>query len=273
VATVELGDISLYYEQRGSGQPLLFISGTGSDLRNKPNAFDGPLTKSFSVLAYDQRGLGRTSVPDGPYSMTQYAADAAGLLDAVGIDSCLIMGVSFGGMVAQEFAVTYPDRVKRLVLACTSSGGAGGSSYPLHELTGLTGRPRVERSIEIADVRWTPAARVGREAEFESLVDLMSAFQDTTAAVGENQDRKELGLTLQLEARRHHDTWDRLSNITAPTLVCGGRYDGIAAPENSEHLADRIPQAELALFDGGHMFLIQDPTAFDRMIEFLGTGS
>ncbi len=85
MTTAELGDISLYYEQQGEGQPLLFISGTGSDLRNKPNAFDGPLTKSFSVLAYDQRGLGQTSIPDGPYSMAQYAADAAGLLDAVGL--------------------------------------------------------------------------------------------------------------------------------------------------------------------------------------------
>jgi 3-oxoadipate enol-lactonase len=79
------------------------------------------------------------------------------------------------------------------------------------------------------------------------------------------------GMALQLEARRHHDTWDRLTNITCPTLVCGGLFDGIAPPENSEHLAERIPHAELAMFDGGHGFFIQDPTAFGRMIEFLGT--
>jgi 3-oxoadipate enol-lactonase len=270
VATVELGDISLYYEQHGEGEPLLFISGTGSDLRNKPNAFDGPLAKSFSVLAYDQRGLGQSSIPDGPYSMAHYGADVAGLLDALGWDTCLIVGVSFGGMVAQEFAVTHPERVRRLVLACTSPGGAGGSSYPLQELAGLAGRQRAERGLEIADVRWGPEGRVGREDEWSNLVDLMENMASANAPTGEDQERRELGMTLQLEARSHHDTWDRLANITCPTLVCGGRFDGIAPPENSEHLAERIPDAELALFDGGHMFLIQDPAAFGRIMEFLG---
>jgi 3-oxoadipate enol-lactonase len=271
VTTVELDDISLYYERQGEGEPLLFISGTGSDLRNKPNAFDGPLARHFSVLAYDQRGLGQTSVPDGPYSMAQYAADAAGLLDALGLDSCLVIGVSFGGMVAQEFAVTYPDRVRRLVLACTSAGGDGGSSYPLHEIADLTGRVRVERTVELADVRWAPGARGGQEAEFEGLVALMTAMTENVPA-GDPELRAR-GMALQLEARRHHDTWDRLANITCPTLVCGGRFDGIAPPENSERLAGRIPNAELAMFDGGHGFFLQDPKAFGCMIEFLDTPS
>ncbi len=94
---------------------------------------------------------------------------------------------------------------------------------------------------------------------------------ESAAITGDDKERRELGMSLQLEARRHHDTWDRLSNITCPTLVCGGHFDGIAPPENSEHLAERIPNAELELFDGGHMFLLQDPTAFGRIMEFLDT--
>ena len=129
---IEVRNISLYYEIQGEGPRLLYISGTGGDLRVRPNVFDTLLIKHFTVLAYDQRGLGQTDKPDKPYTMADYAADAEGLLDALGWNSAYVMGVSFGGMVAQEMAVTYPRRIQKLVLACTSSGGAGGASYPLH---------------------------------------------------------------------------------------------------------------------------------------------
>ena len=94
---VSVRDIRMYYEIRGNGPRLLFISGTGGDLRRSPNAFDSPLPKHCEVLAYDQRGLGRTDRPDTPYTMADYAADADTLLQAVGWDHCLVMGVSFGG--------------------------------------------------------------------------------------------------------------------------------------------------------------------------------
>ena len=116
-------DIRIYYEIRGKGPRLLVISGTGGDLRRKPTIFESPLASRFEILAYDQRGLGRTDRPDIPYSMADYAADAAGLLDAVKWDNCHVFGISFGGMVAQEFAIRYPHCIKRLVLACSSCGG------------------------------------------------------------------------------------------------------------------------------------------------------
>jgi 3-oxoadipate enol-lactonase len=87
--------------------------------------------------------------------------------------------------------------------------------------------------------------------------------------LGQQSPEAARGAALQLEARRHHDTWDRLASIACPTLVCGGRYDGIAPPENSARLASQIPGTELALFDGGHGFLWQDPAAFPRILGFL----
>ena len=120
---IAVRDINVYYEIAGAGPRLLYISGTGNDLRRKPNVFDSPLVEHFTVLSYDQRGLGQTDRPETPYTMADYAEDANALLGAVGWDRCVVMGVSFGGMVAQEFAMRYPKRIEKLVLACTSSGG------------------------------------------------------------------------------------------------------------------------------------------------------
>ena len=145
--------LQFYCEQMGQGPRLLFISGTGSDLRVKPNMFDGPLVKSFEVLGYDQRGLGQSDKPDRPYSMADYADDAAALMVALGWDRAHVMGVSFGGMVAQELAIRHPQKIDRLVLACTSPGGAGGASFPFHEIGHLTGEARARHMIPISDTR------------------------------------------------------------------------------------------------------------------------
>ncbi len=168
---VSVRDIRMYYEIRGNGPRLLVISGTGGDLRRSPNAFDWPLPKHFEVLAYDQRGLGQTDRPDMPYTMADYAADADALLRAVGWDRCLAMGVSFGGMVGQEFAIRYPQRVERLVLACTSSGGAGGASYPLHELTDLSLQEWARKVVELSYTPRCGSLQATHPQEFQTLVD------------------------------------------------------------------------------------------------------
>lgn len=262
-----LPDITLYWERGGAGDLLLFISGTGGDLRNKPSPMDSPLVSHFGVLAYDQRGLGQSDIPHGPYCMADYANDAAALLDALAVETCVVVGMSFGGMVAQEVAIRHPDRVRRLVLACTSSGGRGGASYPLHELADLEGESRSARQLEIMDTRWDAAWRQDHDEEWQAMVDAFAAMARRHAAT--DSPEKLRGGALQLEARRQHDTADRLGQISCPTLVCGGRFDGIAPAANSEFLAQVIPGAELAFFDGGHGFFLQDSSAFPRMIDFL----
>ena len=259
-----VADIEIYYERAGDGPPLLFIGGSGGDLRHAPGVFDGPLPHRFEVLAYDQRGLGRTTKPGRDYTMQEYGDDAAGLLEAVGWRRARVMGVSFGGMVAQELAIRHPDRVERLVLACTSSGGRGGASYPLHDLADLEPDERIRRHIGLSDVANDENWQRENPDAVRALVDFARARQppvDDAAALA--------GARRQLEARRHHDTWERLSRIRCPTLVCGGRRDGIAPPPNQEALVGRIAGAELAMFDGGHLFLMQDRAAFPRIIDFL----
>lgn len=262
---VVVRDLNMYYEIRGAGPRLLVITGTGGDLRHKPNIFDAPIARHFQILAYDQRGLGQTSRPDIPYTMFDYAADTNALLDALGWDSCFVMGISFGGMVAQEFALRCSHRVNRLVLACTSSGGGGGNSYPLHELADLSVEEYAYRILELSDSRRDAAWRTAHPAQSQALFDLTLAG----LRVGAGELGRSIGLRHQLEARALHNTFDRLPALRMPVYLCGGRYDGIATPAHLQAMQRKIPGARLELFEGGHLFFIQDPRAFDRIVLFL----
>jgi pimeloyl-ACP methyl ester carboxylesterase len=265
VPTASVNGIDVYYERAGSGPRVLFLNGSGATLATSGIVI-APFIERCDVVAHDQRGLGRTSIPPGPYSMGDYAADAAGLLDVVGWDRCRVAGISFGGMVAQELAATWPDRVERLALLCTSAGGAGGASYPLHELEGLEPQERAERGRLLLDTRFTREWLAAHET------DRMIAEMMASRAAASKSDEVRRGEHEQLQARRHHDVWDRLDRIGCPTLVASGRFDGIAPPANGEAIAGRIPDAELRLYDGGHAFIGQDPSALPDVLAFLDGG-
>jgi 3-oxoadipate enol-lactonase len=263
VPSTNANGIEIYFERAGSGPRLLFISGTGGDLRVKPNVFDGPLAKDFDLLAYDQRGLGRSEKPDVAYSMADYADDAAALMAEQGWDRAAVMGASFGGMVAQELALRHPGRVSRLVLACTSPGGAGGASFPFHEIEHLKGEARARYLIPISDTRRDEAWAQAHPEQYAQFVALGAAdpFAD--------EPGRAMGAHRQLVARAAHDTWDRLPEIRCPVKIAAGRYDGIALPEPQARMAARIPGARLHFFEGGHLFMIQDRTATPAMAAFL----
>jgi len=256
-------DLSVYYERQGAGAPVLFISGTGSDLRVRPGIMDGPMPKHFDLLAYDQRGLGQTSKPDQPYTMADYADDAAALMTAIGWDSAHVVGFSFGGMVAQELAIRHPKRIRRLVLGCTSPGGAGGASYPFHEIGHLQGEARARHLIPISDTRRDDAWAKANPDQYAQFI-AMGAADPYAGEPGHL-----MGAQRQLEARAAHDAWDRLPWIDCPTFIAAGRFDGVAKPETQERMAARIPGARLQFFDGGHMFVIQDRAAFPAITAFL----
>jgi 3-oxoadipate enol-lactonase len=258
-----VGQIDICYETGGSGPRLLYISGTGGDLRLRPGVFEGPLPGRFQVLAFDQRGMGRSSKPDIRYTMADYADDAAGLMDSLGWDEALVIGVSFGGMVAQELALRRPAKVRKLVLACTSPGGAGGASFAFHKIQDLTGEARARHMIPIADIRHDAAWAAAHPEEHLQML----AFAAQAPFAGEPGHAR--GAFRQLEARKDHDAWDRLDQIGCPVLIAAGRYDGIALPETQRNLAGRIKGAELRFFEGGHMFTLQDPEALPAIMEFL----
>ena len=261
----QVRDLDVYYELHGQGPRVLMISGTGGDLRHNPVRGHGLLEQGHEVLMYDQRGLGQTSKPDAPYSMADYAEDAAALMDALGWERAHVIGTSFGGMVAQHLAIRHPERVDRLVLACTSSGGAGGSSYDLLQLDGLSAEDRVARWLPLLDTR------VDMSTDPPTLPESLLAIAPLLASLGQPPDDPSppwartasswpgapttCGTTCRASPRR------RSSSAVATT--------GSPPPANSERMASRIPGAHLVLCDGGHAFMFQDPAAWPAIVEFL----
>ncbi len=259
-------DISINYEIVGSGPRVLFFNGSGATLESAA-LFIGALAQTCEVLAHDQRGLGKTSIPDGPYTMAQYAQDADALLNHVGWSTCAVVGMSFGGMVAQEFAVTYPERVERLALLCTSAGGDAGASYPLHELGALSAEERNQKILLLTDSRFTEEWLASHPSDLKMM--RLRAEQ----AAQPKADEVLRGERLQLIARIGHDVADRLHKVASPTFVMAGRFDGIAPPSNSHEIVKRIPHATMAEYEGGHMFVAQDKLALKDLWAFLSGDS
>jgi 3-oxoadipate enol-lactonase len=244
VSSVRVNGTELYYERHGQGEPLLLITGfTISAAIFEPVL--GLYTPRFECIVYDNRGAGRSGVPLWPTSMPELAADAAGLLDALGLESAHVYGVSMGGMVAQELAIRFPERVRGLVLAGTTPGGPRALRPNARELADLA------RGRSLTRLLFSPQFR---RADPERVRMLMRGFGRHRATAR--------GAWWQWWATVYHDTLSRLPDITAPTLVLHGEQDAMCPLGNARLLAARIPDAELVVIPGaGHAFALERPRA------------
>ena len=256
----QVRDIKIYYEIAGSGPQLLFMNGTNADLRRR-QPFVDKLSDYFTVLRYDQRGLGQTDKPDKHYSMADYADDAAALMDMVGWDRVAVLGVSFGGSVAQEFARRHPERITRLALACANPGGPYG--YPLLALSKKDPETRARTMMEL-DLRHTEAWQAAHPAEVQALIE-----QGMKRGSGTPDPVAAMGARRQLEAREEHDARDWLDQIKLPVGLFGGRYDGLGTEAGQYFMAEKIEGSVVQLFEGAHSFLSEDPEAVPAIAEFL----
>lgn len=269
MTTEHVNGIDIHHEVHGRSDAdarwVLNIGGTGGDLRETfPHS--SPLNTAFRVLHYDQRGLGQTSKPETDYTMEQYADDAAALIDRViaptGTQRCHVVGTSFGGMVALHLALRHPDLVDRLVLLVTSPGGEY-PSHPLSQLQADTPQDAFETRMRLLDRRWDPDADepipgIGGIYDIVKMRALRTLTPDVAA-----------GLARQIAARDGHDVLDRLESIPHRTFVACGRHDDQAPAENSQVLADRMPNATVQVFEGGHLLALQDPTVWPTVLDFL----
>jgi pimeloyl-ACP methyl ester carboxylesterase len=251
------------YESTGSGEPLLLINGLGSD--RSEWIFQIPdFARRYRVVAFDNRGAGDSETPPGPYSTERMADDAAALLDHLAIDRAHVLGVSLGGMIAQEVALRHPGRVRKLVLACTAPGAPGSLRPSPGVLQAFVRSPGADREEEIRRALpflYTDAYRRGHPEQIEAFVRRRLA----AAMSAEGHSR-------QLAAARSHAAWERLSSIRAPTLVIAGEEDRVVPPENSRRIASRIPGAKLVLLPGApHRLFAENAEAFNgEVLSFLG---
>lgn len=266
MAKVHANEIDVYYERHGAGDPLLLIMGWGGNAATwRPQIPE--LAKQYEVIAFDNRGAGRTSAPEGPYSVHEMARDTVGLLDALDLPWAHVLGISMGGMIAQELALGYPERVGALVLGCTSPGGprAHGIEQLLDDIQAFKdlsreGGPDLEWFTEFLRRLWTKRALARYGEHLQDFVLSLIRFPPTPH-----------GLCGQADAIAAHDTYDRLPQIGRPTLVISGTEDELIDPHNSPLLARRIPGAELRLFAGlKHAFHLERPTLVNAVIiEFI----
>ena len=256
---VQAGEVRLYYEESGRGAPVVLVPGFGAGAwiwyRQIP-----ALAEEFRVISFDPRGVARSPEAEGAELSTRLLADdVAALLDALDIQSAHVLGGSFGGFVAQEFALAHPERTRGLVLCCTSYGGPGHLPPRAETLAaiastkGLNTQERVRQNLLLA---FSPRFAAEEPAEVERVVRLRDENH-----VGERV------YVQQLQAAVGFDARERVAQITAPTLVITGDEDAIVPHENSLDLAAQIPGARLRVVSGGsHAFFIERPAEFNRAV-------
>lgn len=246
--------IAQYYRRIGGGSPLVLIHALGLTHELwKPQL--APLASAYDVITYDLRGHGETDVPPGPYTLADFAEDLAGLLDALGIEQAHLVGISLGGMIAQEFALTWPDRVRSLVLADTAS------EYPPDARRQFIERARIAEERGMAPLivptleRWfTPEFRRDHPDEVARIRDLLASAHPT-------------GYAASCWAIARADLTERLVNITAPTLVLVGSEDHLTTPEMALQIHEHIPGSRFLVIPGAaHLTNVARPEEFNRAI-------
>jgi len=262
---VKVNDINIYYEIHGKGFPFLLIRGLSSDVYRWPPDFIKELSKYFKIILFDNRGAGRTDKPDTEYSIMMMADDTTGLMKVLNIEKAHILGYSMGGMVTQEIALNYPERVKKIILCSTDCGSPNGIpiSKEVKKLLainreGLSGEELVRNWIILYFI----------ESFIQNNPDVVDEFvrRSLLAPIPPHSYKR------QLNALNKFNSYERLKNIRVPTLILSGKEDILVLPENSIILAKNIFGAKLMLFDYlGHGLFTPKPLLLAKtIIEFLG---
>ena len=257
------GPVKIHWESFGQGPAVLLVAGQGMTVRGWW-ATVPVLARSFRVIAFDNRDTGHSSRLPWPYSVAHMASDAVAVLDAAGEQRAHVYGISLGSLVAQEVALRYPDRVQALVLGASSAGGFAAykpsPSSPAQTFLVRAGAMRPEEA-EWAAIPYTYAEKTRRLHPERIVADIGHRLSSPP---------EPLAYMHQAAAVAAHDAYERLNQMTAPTLVVHGEQDVFVPPANALVLAERIPGAQLRLWpDAGHMFTIDETRADPEIARFL----
>ena len=248
----------IYWDEQGQGNPVLLIMGLGwaSNMWHRTRPV---LAAHYRTIAFDNRGAGRSDVPPGPYPMATMASDAAAVLDAADISSAHVLGASMGGMIAQEFALQYPRRVRSLILACTAPGGPHSVQADSEVIQVLFHQFPTPKERAEAIVPFIYDAGTSRERVDQDLATLSEWYPNPQ------------GYMAQLQGILAWEAYSRLPQISAPTLVIHGANDRLVPAANADLIVGRIPGAQLVKIPGASHILMTDQPGpcHQAMLEFL----
>ncbi|MFC1669455.1 alpha/beta fold hydrolase [Spirochaetota bacterium] len=268
---VKVNDINVYYEIHNntrkpaqSKYPLIMIQGLSANVHWWPEDLIDELSKSFKTIIFDNRGAGCTEKSGTPYSIKMFAHDTIGLMDALNIKRAFVLGISMGGMIAQEVALNYPERVEKLII-CSSNCGGGEQIIPSKEVLDLL--TKVKKGMTLDEVT----------EDTISLVFSGEFIRDNPLIIKKEKEKMmkypihQKDFFSQLKAIMRFSSADRLEKLNIPTLLMHGKKDILIPPENSEIMAKLIPNSKLVCFeDTAHQLFSQEPDIVTRtLIDFL----
>jgi len=259
MAKVEVAGREFHYERRGSGEPLLLIQGMSGTHVAWGRPFREVLEESFDVVAFDNRGIGLSGPVEGSFTIVEMAEDTAGLMEELGLESAHVVGISMGGMIAQELELAEPERLRSLTLGCTYCGGPGSQLMPQENVellaAGMMSGDRDKAIRASYEVNLSPTFRADE--------DTYAAFHEMAISV----PARKATIELQAQAIFGHDTSGRLGEISTPTLIVHGTDDGVLPFPNGELIASLMPSARFErLEDVGHMFWWEQPQRSAELI-------
>jgi 3-oxoadipate enol-lactonase len=259
MAFVENQAARIYWDDEGHGPPVLLIMGLGYPScmwhRTRPI-----LAAHYRTIALDNRGIGKSDVPAGPYPIVLMASDAAAVLDAAGVEAAHVFGVSMGGMIAQEFALQYPKRVLSLILGCTAAGGP----------TAVRAEPEAAQMLMTRD-KMSPEQAAEAAVPFIYNPTTPRERIDEDIAIRRPWFPRPEAYTAQLQGILAWEAYSRLSEIATPTLVIHGESDRLVPPGNAKLIAERIPGAKLVMIPQASHLFFTDQTEVSRhaILQFL----
>ncbi len=257
-------EIDLYYEVHGEGEPLLLIMGLSLSSKSWFRTVPA-LSENYKVIIFDNRGTGFSSKPNTPYSIEMMANDALAVMDAAEVESAHVYGISMGGMIAQRLAIQYPERIRSLILGCTTSGGANhvqpGADVSMLMLS------RASSTATPEEMAWATAPILYSQSFLENQRDLVA--EDIKRRI--EQPILPYAYMLQLQACLAHDSYKELDQIKVPAFVIHGDEDKLVPFENGETLAEKLPNAEFLTVKGaGHIYVTEaNDLVNQKVLEFL----
>ncbi|MEQ1603236.1 MAG: alpha/beta hydrolase [Pyrinomonadaceae bacterium] len=248
----------IYYEISGTGEPLVLVPGFASGMWSWFG--QGVLGENFRLVEFDPSGIGRSRAKTANQSLDSFTNDLLGLLDELQLERVHLLGTSFGGFVATEFALRFPERVKKLILACTTAGGPEHVSPDVEILRSFTRNPEFTLGEQIRRF-FRPAFTEKFNAEHAEIVEEVCQLRE------ENVVNEETYVT-QLRTAFSFDVSARLSEIEHETLVLTGDSDNLVPMQNSENLASKIPNATLKIIkNGSHMIFVENAAEFNELVD------